>query len=40
MIKVRGVPIKISKEAHDLLMKIGKKGESFDEIIKRLVKGK
>lgn len=30
--------LKISEEAHELLCEYGKKGETFDEIIKRLVK--
>jgi len=29
--------IKISKEAHNMLVKLGSKGESFDKVIKRLV---
>ena len=32
--------IKISEKAHDLLMKLGKKGETFTDIILRLVDGK
>ena len=30
--------LKISEEAHKLLCEYGKKGETFDEIIKRLIK--
>jgi len=30
--------LKISEEAHRLLCGYGKKGETFDEIIKRLIK--
>jgi len=32
--------IKISEEVHEMLMGIGSKGESFDQIIRRLVEGK
>lgn len=31
-------PLKISPESHQDLMDLGKKGESFDEIIKRLIR--
>ena len=30
--------LKISEEAHKMLCQIGKKEETFDEIIKRLIK--
>ena len=32
--------IKITEEAHEMLMKEGNKGESFDNIIKRIMRGK
>jgi len=32
--------IRISKEARDKLKVIGKKGETYDEIIRRLLEGK
>lgn len=31
--------IQISEETHERLMGIGKKGETFDEVIKRLLDG-
>jgi len=32
--------LKISEEAHKLLCDYGRKGETFDDIIKRLIKSK
>lgn len=38
MVIIMDKTIKISEEAHEMLMKLGAKGESFDMIIKKIIK--